>query len=237
MQPSETIVMRPNWQHLLFLHWPLPPEVLRPLVPAPLEIDTFDGMAYIGLVPFTMRRVRPHWLPPPIARFSENFHETNVRTYVRLNGEKPGVWFWSLDAANLPAVIAARTWFKLPYFWANMDLQTQNDTLKYFGRRLWPGPKPAQYEIVCRTLPDIQTAAPGTLEHFLVERYRLYSQRGSTLYSGCVQHAPYPLQRAKVLSLHENVIQAIGIQRPATEPLAHYARGVEVEIFGLQREL
>jgi uncharacterized protein YqjF (DUF2071 family) len=194
-------------------------------------------MAWVGLVPFTMRRVRPGWLPAPLARLSENFHETNVRTYVRLRGEQPGVWFWSLDAANLPAVVAARAWFKLPYFWAQMDLQFQNDTVKYVGRRVWPGPKPAQYEIVCRPLSHIQAAAPDTLEHFLVERYRLYSQRGTALYSGRVQHVPYPLQQAEVLSLRENTVQAMGIALPDSAPIAHYARGVEVEIFSLRREL
>jgi uncharacterized protein YqjF (DUF2071 family) len=231
----ESVVMRPIWHHLLFLHWAMPAEILQPLLPPQLEIDTFDGIAYVGLVPFTMRNVRPNWLPAPLAHLSENFHETNVRTYVRFRGEDPGVWFWSLDAADLPATIAARLWFKLPYFWSSLQLQLENDTIKYFGQRLWPGPKPAEYGIECRTDSEVFVAQPGTIEHFLVERYRLYSRRGNTLYSGRVQHVPYPLQRAKVLSLRENVVQAAGITRPTTEPLVLYSRGVDVEVFPLQR--
>lgn len=239
---TQPIVMRPGWHHLLFLHWRVRPETLRPLIPSQLEIDTFDGWAYVGLVPFAMSRVRPNWLPTPLSRFSDRFSETNVRTYVRprdvgAGGEQPGVWFWSLDAANLPAVLAARVWFNLPYFWAQMKLEYQSDTIHYSSRRLWPGPREAGCKVLCRPCGQAEAAQQGTLEHFLVERYRLYSQKGSHIFCGRVQHAPYSLQRAQVLSLDENLLQAAGIVRPDQEPLAHYALGVDVEIFPLQAVL
>lgn len=239
---TQPIVMRPGWHHLLFLHWRVRPETLRPLIPSQLEIDTFDGWAYVGLVPFAMSRVRPNWLPTPLSRFSDRFSETNVRTYVRLRdvgagGEQPGVWFWSLDAANLPAVLAARVWFNLPYFWAQMKLEHQSDTIHYSSRRLWPAPREAGCKVLCRPCGQAEAAQQGTLEHFLVERYRLYSQKGSHIFCGRVQHAPYSLQRAQVLSLNENLLQAAGIVRPDQEPLAHYALGVDVEIFPLQAVL
>lgn len=240
IEQSETVVMRPGWHHLLFLHWRVRPEVLRPLIPTELDIDTFDGWAYVGLVPFAMTRVRPHWLPAPLARLSEDFLETNVRTYVRLRGanapdERPGVWFWSLDAANLPAVLAARAWFKLPYFWAQMRLKQRDDSIQYSSRRLFPGPRGAGCKVLCRPCGETAAAREGTLEEFLVERYLLYSQKGNHLFCGRVQHAPYQLQRAQVLSCEENLLQAAGIVRPDEAPLAHYACGVDVEIFPLHR--
>ncbi|MDF2440931.1 MAG: uncharacterized protein JWN98_1915 [Abditibacteriota bacterium] len=252
---NPSVVMRTGWHDLLFLHWRVHPESLRPLIPAELTIDTFEGWAYVGLVPFAMTRVRPNWLPSPLARFSDCFAETNVRTYVRLrrsspydttlhdttgHDAQPGVWFWSLDAANLPAVVAARAWFKLPYFWAQMELAHQHapeqerETIRYSSRRLWPGPRGAGCKVLYRPDGEIEAAREGTLEHFLVERYRLYSQKGRRVYCGRVQHQPYPLQRAKVLFLQENLLQAAGIAPPHEEPLAHYARRVDVDIFSLQ---
>ncbi len=121
-QPARgRIVMRQQWRDLLFLHWEVSPAQLRALLPAELTLDTFEGKAYVGLVPFTMRNVHPIWSPsiPPLS----HFHETNVRTYAQCKGHDPGVWFFSLDAANAIAVQIARAWFKLPYYYARMEMQ------------------------------------------------------------------------------------------------------------------
>jgi uncharacterized protein YqjF (DUF2071 family) len=230
--------MRNVWQHLTFLHWAVSVEELRPLIPRELEIDVFDGRAYIGLVPFTMCGVRPLWLPtlPLAAGLYENFHETNVRTYVHFRGE-PGVWFFSLDASNLPAVATARAWYKLPYFLARMTLQRSLDsrgtTIEYSSQRFAPQCK-AHSSLICKPQGKAAPAQPGTMEHFLTERYVLYSQAGQTLYRGRVHHTPYPLQLATVLSLDESLVAAAGIVRPDEAPLAHYAREVSVEIFPLE---
>ena len=236
-RPLDRVDMRQDWSELLFLHWTVPVAALRPHIPPELEIDTFEGNAYIGLVPFTMSGVRPIW-SPSIPGLS-NFHETNVRTYVHYKGRNPGVWFFSLDAANAIAVQIALTFWKLPYYFATMTLHKQKKAdgaieVDYETERLWPQPTPGFCKVRYSVDTPVAHAKPGTLEHFLAERYFLYTKADSTLYSGQVYHTPYPLQKATVLSLDENLIRAAGIIRPETPPLAHYASGVRVEVFPLR---
>lgn len=238
---GERVVMRQTWADLLFLHWPVPAETLAPLLPPGLTLDTFDdGTAYVGLVPFTMTGVRPVWSPP--VRGLSDFHETNVRTYVHYEGRDPGVWFFSLDAANAIAVRIARALWKLPYHFARMSLGRDGDgRICYESERLWPSPLPG----ACRAqyTPDgtPAPARPGTLEHFLAERYVLYARsRTGRLLRGRVHHAPYPLQTARLHVLNETLIAAAGIALPRPHeppPLVHYARQVNVEVFGLRRLL
>lgn len=246
---EKRIVMQPRWQHLLFLHWVVAPAQLRSFLPPGLDLDLYEGQAYVGLIPFTMTGVRPHWAPRFPGRFNyEDFHEINVRTYVHRAGRYPGVWFFSLDAANALAVRAARVWFKLPYHYARMSLSIGEEekgrtgeaergtsVMDYTSQRSWPGPTPADCALRYRPQGVAAPAQPGTLEHFLVERYILYSYAGGRLYSGRVHHEPYPLQAARLDALDENLVSAAGITRPDEAPLAHYARGVSVEIFGLER--
>ena len=242
--PQDRIVMRHNWYDLTFLHWIVPVEMLRPLIPAELEIDTYEGRAYVGLVPFTMRQVRPAWAPafPPLS----NFHETNVRTYVHLHGRSPGVWFFSLDAANSIAVRVARRLWKLPYHFARMSLIHERQianlhrssslapTVHYQSERVWPGPVPATCDLRCSPNGPVQPADVGTLEHFLVERYLLYAYRDRRLYCGQVHHTAYPLQTATVHRLQEKMSAAAGLRLPETAPIAHYASAVQVLIFPLR---
>ena len=241
MNKRERIVMRPAWHHLLFLHWEIDADLLQSKLPPGLQVDTFENRAYLGLVPFTMTGVRPRGLPhlPPLRRWHEDFHETNLRTYVRHEKYGPGVWFFSLDAASAPAVIVARHWFKLPYFYARMNLQVSQKIgqrlLRYASQRRWPQPLPATCEVEAIVTGEAAPAMPGTLEHFLVERYLLYSYSRNQLFAGRVQHKPYPLQSAQMLSWDEDISAAAGFKRPDTTPLAHYARGVQVDIFGLQK--
>jgi uncharacterized protein YqjF (DUF2071 family) len=230
--------MYQRWAKLLFLHWVVPADSLRPLLPPGLELDTFEDRAYIGLVPFTMTGVRPAGTPsfPPLS----NFHETNVRTYVHRGGRDPGVWFFSLDAANAFAVRLARVWFKLPYFYARMRLSEEAgsapDTHRvcYSTERLWPDPVPACCSVRYEPTGPVAPAKVGTLEHFLVERYILYATARGRLFSGHVHHPAYPLQTAVVSDLKESMIAAAGVTRPDTPPLVHYAREVRVHIFGLK---
>lgn len=236
-RPPGRVVMRQNWSHLLFLHWEVPLAALRPLIPAALEIDTFEGRAFVGLVPFTMTGVRPVW-SPPLPGFS-NFHEVNVRTYVHFEGRDPGVWFFSLDAANgLAAWLARRLWL-LPYHHARMDLRVAPDSaqspagrIEYQSDRL--GETAAACRIAYSPAGTPATSAPGSLEHFLAERYIQYCRRGSRVFSGHVHHPPYPLQPATIRELDESLIAANGIERPTGPPLAHYALGVRVGVFALK---
>lgn len=243
-EPRAWPVMRQSWRNLLFLHWPLPPEVLRPLVPPHLELDLFDGTAYVGLVPFLMTGVRPVGLPP--VRGLSRFPETNVRTYVHHRGRDPGVWFFSLDAANPVAVALARRLYHLPYYRARMFLEPEcgaspdgsSGPILYAGTRRHPGWNgSASYLVRAQPTGAVAPARPGTLEHFLVERYILYAVANDRLYQGRVHHQPYPLQPAKLLALDESLVAAAGIRRPDTLPLILFASGVDVKVYVIRRIL
>ena len=239
-EPRRRPVMHQSWRELLFVHWPVAADELRPLVPPRLELDLHEGTAYVGLVPFTMTGVRPVGLPPVPGLSS--FHETNVRTYVHREGRDPGVWFFSLDAANRVAVSLARRLYHLPYHFARMFLErepgAQPDPARpilYAGIRVRPDPAPASYLVRARPVGPVSQARPGTLEHFLVERYILYALANDRLYEGRVHHAPYPVQGAEVHTLDESLLAASGIRRPDVMPLAHFARGVDVKVYALRR--
>ncbi len=232
---GEPVVMRQDWQQLLFLHWRVSPELIQATLPPGLSVDTFEGAAYIGLVPFTMRNVRPVW-SPPVSGLS-HFHEINVRTYVHAHGE-PGVWFYSLDAANPIAVALARTLFHLPYYRAAMRLELSRESgeIAYHSRRQHPGIDTEESGMRYTPTQPVRHAAPGTLDHFLCERYLLYSQNGPRLFSGRVHHTPYPLQEATLHDLSDTLVTAAGFPNITDEPPVHvaYARAVSVEVFGLR---
>ncbi len=228
--------MKQRWEDLLFLHWEVDPEPLAAMLPPGVELDLFEGKAYVGLVPFTMVDVRPVYLPA-ISLMSD-FHETNVRTYVHRKGADPGVWFFSLDAANPVAVKIARAWFHLPYHYAKMRLETNpvNFHTQYESERRWPEPTPAKLKLGYNVTGPIEPAKPGTLEHFLAERYFLYSVKDSVLYRGQVNHVRYPLQAAKLTEFDESLLRAAKIKRSDQWPqLVHYAASVDVDIFALRR--
>jgi uncharacterized protein len=240
MSTPGRVVMRQKWRQLLFLHWAVDPDSLRRLLPSGLELDLFDGAAYVGLVPFTMHGVRPIGLPP--VKGLSAFHETNVRTYVHFEGRDPGVWFFSLDAANRIAVRVARRLFHLPYYDARMFLEREgfpssvaSSAILYGGVRRWPGFASASYLVRAQPAGPVEPARAGTLEHFLVERYVLYAEHQGRLYQGRVRHPPYPLQPALAPTIDENLIAAAGVSRPPTAPLAHFAAGVDVDVLKLQR--
>jgi uncharacterized protein YqjF (DUF2071 family) len=224
--------MRQRWAHLLFLHWAVHPSYFDDRLPPELTLDTFEGMAYIGLIPFTMTGIRPPW-SPAIPGISD-FHETNLRTYVHCNGKDPGVWFFSLDAGNPVGAQLGRRLWNLPYHRARMEVETRPDgTVHYRSERLWPPPTPAESHIVCRPIGHPAPSKPGTLEHFLLERYLLYARKNGQLYRGQVHHSAYPAQRAELIEMDESLIQAAGFERPAEEPLIHYASEVNVHVFPL----
>ena len=234
-RPDRRAVMRQDWHRLLFLHWEVPDDSLRALLPPGLELDLFEGRAFVGLVPFSMTGVRPVGLPafPPLS----NFHETNVRTYVHVAGRDPGVWFFSLDAANRIAVWLARTWFHLPYYHARMSLTEREGArpiLTYTSCRA-EGPGSARTAIQATPTGPARAATLGTLDHFLAERYLLYAEHQGRIYRGQVHHSPYPLQPAEALAIDETLLAANGIARPEATPLAHFASGVRVEVFPLER--
>jgi len=232
-------VLYQQWHHLLFLHWEVPPQELQALVPPELTIDTFDGKAYVGLVPFTVSGVHPPFLPPLPGVSS--FHEINVRTYVHRDGRDPGVWFFSLDASSVLAVAAARAAYKLPYFHAVMSFRDDGRPLPQIEidcrRDDDRGALPANAHIRYAPADGVVThAAAGTIEHFLLERYVLYSVDDEhRLHRARVSHEPYPIQRADAPHVEETLVWAAKIKRPESAPLRHYAREVSVKVYPLER--
>ncbi len=203
---------------------------MRPLVPASLELDLFDGVLYVGVVPFAMEEVRPSWLPK-FASF--NFLETNVRTYVVRDGA-PGVFFLSLEAASSLACMAARATFGLPYYWAKMQRGESDGIVTYESDRRMGGPAKTSFRY--RIGEPLPASELGSLRHFLVERYYLFVERGGVLRRGQVHHVPYPVRAAEMIACDEGLIERAGLPRAVGMPaLAHYSEGVDVEVFGLQR--
>jgi len=219
--PSAPWIMAQSWRNLLFAHWPAEPAILRSHIPAELAIDTFEGRAWIGIVPFSMRGVRLRWTPP-LPRLSA-FPELNVRTYVTAQA-KPGVWFFSLDAASACAVAAARLSFHLPYFRARMHSKEMNGWVHYQSKRTHLGAPPAVFEARYRTAGESFEAQRGTLEHFLTERYCLYSVNAKRIYRGEIHHAPWQLQPAQAQLTQNSMAEAAGLVLPAAPPLLHFSQ-------------
>ena len=219
-----------TWESLLFCHWPVDAEQLRSVVPPELEIDTFDGTAYLGVVPFKMQQIRPRWLP---ARFAINFLETNVRTYVVHRG-RPGVYFLSLDANSRIAVWAARWGWSLPYFHSKMSMEETDLRTCYRSARSSCS-NDASLEVEFSIGKELQKSQPGTLEYFLLERYLLFVQRRNRLHVGQVHHAPYQASEAQLHHWRDRLVSAAGIPEIAGSPeIAHYCQGVDVEVFSVR---
>jgi len=221
--------MKQVWHDLLFAHWPLPIEKIQSLVPAQLTLDTFDGHCWVGVIPFHMSGIRGRTLPalPGLSRFPE----LNVRTYVTY-GSKPGVYFFSLDAANLAAVWAARRFYHLPYFHAAMSSQELAGQIHYYSRRLHDA---AEFCGRYRPINQVRLREKGSLEQWLTERYCLYTTHSDQVFRGEIHHQPWPLQDAEAEFETNTVAAAAGIPLPSNTPLLHFARKLEVLIWPLRR--
>jgi uncharacterized protein YqjF (DUF2071 family) len=229
-RPEGLSIMHQNWGKLLFMHWALPVEALRPLVPEPLTIDTHGGEAWIGVVPFTMWDVRPSFTPA-IPGLSE-MHEMNVRTYVHYEGV-PGVWFMSMDCNSALAVWGARRFFFLPYYNAEMGLDEQGQTINYFSRRTHRGVTPAEFRASYTYGEAMPHVEPESLDFFLTERYCLYAEHEGDIYRCRIHHQRWPLRRAEATVQHSSLLEALGLPTPASAPLLHYANAIEVDIWPL----
>jgi uncharacterized protein len=233
--PAGPWVMTQVWQRLLFAHWPLPAEALRPLVPPGLTLDTFDGQAWLGIIPFQMDEVRFRWMPyiPSTSRFAE----LNVRTYVTAQ-EKPGIFFLSLDANSLLAILGARATYALPYHRSRFAITTRDETTDYRCERqenVPPGRTRAVFAARYQPTGPVQLTRRGTLEDWLTARYCLYTRRGSHLLRGEIHHAPWPLQSATAEITHNTMTEPARLRLPATPPLLHYSERLEVLVWPLRR--
>lgn len=249
--------MTQRWSDLLFAHWPLVPDAIARLLPAGLEVDTFDNYAWVGVVPFWMDRVRTrtfgeHSLSIPS---TADFCELNLRTYVRSRATGlHGVFFFSLDAASALAVLGARTLFHLPYFLASMERRRESDgSIHYRSRRLFTH-RSIRFEATYRSLrkrsfvqsktqatPQTSAAmtspsAPGTLEHFLTERYCLFTPHAGRTLIGHIHHLPWPLETAEAEIRLNELPSAHGITLPNRAPVLHFARELQVFLWALREE-
>lgn len=230
-RPQSQPLMHQKWGKLLFMHWRVEEELLRPLIPAALEIDTFDGSAWIAIVPFTMWDIRalPPFIPPVPGLSS--MHELNVRSYVHLD-RVPGVWFFSLDCNSAVAVLGARTFFFLPYFNAKIKLDQQDQTINYSLNRT---DEPHTDFRASWTIGErLNNSQPGSLEFFLTERYCLYCERYGEIFRARIYHEPWPLQKASLSSFDSTMIESHGLPTPSGNPLLHHAEELSVDIWPLQ---
>ena len=225
--PPGPWIMVQKWHDLLFAHWPLPPDHIRPLVPRELELDLRDGHAWVGVIPFWMSGIRAR-ATPAIPRLSTT-PELNVRTYVTYRGI-PGVYFWSLDCASRLAVWAARTFYHLPYFNASMSVQNAGESFSYRCTRQ-ENSSPAEFRATYRLISSARQREKTTLEHFFTERYCLYTVHRGKVLRAYIHHLPWPLQDAEAKVELNTMAQAAGIHLPATPPLLHFARDLEVLVW------
>ena len=214
--------MRQTWHDLLFAHWPVSADRLRTQLPPGLTLDLFDGTAWIGVVPFHMTGVTPRGIPA--LPWVSAFPELNVRTYVTAGG-KPGVWFFSLDAARAVAVGAARALFNLPYFTASMQVLVMKDAVGYESRRKSAPAGLAEFSAQYAPVGPAFHATPGSLEYFLTERYCLYGvTRPGRPYRLDIRHPPWELHQAEAIFRTNTMAEAAGISLPTSAPLLHFAR-------------
>lgn len=228
--------MTQTWRSLLFAHWPLLPDLIRPLLPDGLELDTHEGQAWVGVVPFQITDIRPHLLPS--IPFAAGFLELNVRTYVTRDG-KPGVWFFSLDASHRIAVEAARAVFHLPYFNARIRLRrnahANGDMVTYESQRMDKRAEPGDFRAIYRPNSTIYRAEPGSFDAWLTERYCLYSRGRRGLYRAEIHHPPWALQRAEATFSINTVTRGQRIYLPDVPPVLHYSEQQDVLVWYLER--
>jgi uncharacterized protein YqjF (DUF2071 family) len=223
-RPPSAWIMTQTWVDLLFAHWPVDSEQLRKLIPSSLDMDMFDEQAWVGVVPFGMVNVRPRFCPS--LPWLSHFLELNVRTYVRYKGQ-PGVYFFSLDAANPVAVEAARSWYHLPYFNARMcKNQSDDGTIFYSSSRTDHRGEKCSFRATYKPTSAPRRSQQGTLEHWLTERYSLFTTKddSSTIVIGEIHHEQWPLQDAIADITENSMMQAAGISQPGSSPVLHFAK-------------
>lgn len=235
--PRDTVpnpVMIHRWRRLSFLHWAYDPEDVARLLPAGLQVDTFDGAAWIGLIPFHLTVRRPAWMPslPWVA----STLEANVRTYVRGPDGRRGIWFFSLDASRLVAVLEARRSYRIPYMWARMRFRVTEQEARYRSRRRWPGPRGVGMDVRLRIRAPAGLEELDERERFLICRWRLYSPSPNGLAVTIVEHDPWPIRLAAPMEVEQTLLAAIGLATPTELPIAHYSPGVQTR-FGPRMRL
>lgn len=219
--PSTPWIMTQCWDELLFAHWRVSKHHMASLIPQEFEVDTYDQSAWIGIVPFVMRKVR--FAKTPYLPYISEFLELNVRTYIKYKGT-PGVYFFSLDASNPLAVDGARITYSLPYFNARMRKRQLDGWFFYESLRDDKRGADCQLKVLYRPIGQNfdATKDPHGLPYFLTERYRLFTKKGDDVYKAEVHHAPWPLQPAEAQFKANTMLEPLGI-KSAEEPILYYS--------------
>jgi uncharacterized protein YqjF (DUF2071 family) len=218
--PESPWLMTQTWHDLLFAHWPMAPALLRRKVPAAFPLDLFDGLAWVSVVPFHMTNVAPRGVPS--LPWVSEFPELNVRTYVTV-GDKPGIYFFSLDAGSAIAAAAARTLLTLPYYTADMTVELSGTRVSYHSARR--ADADVHFEATYEPTGDVARPVEGTLEYFLTERYCLYNLGyGGRPYRLEIHHPPWPLQRAQATITANTMLDVHGVRPLDNTPLLHFAK-------------
>jgi uncharacterized protein len=231
--PSSPHVMYMEWHNLLFAHWAVKPALLESFIPKGLTLETFDGFAWLGVVPFQMRYTAPRkFLSVP---FISHFDELNVRTYVT-DGQKRGVWFFSLDCNNPLAVRAARLGFYLPYMDARMQVTNRGDTVGYSSFRTHLHEPSAVLECSYQPIGEVYQSQKGSFEHWLTERYCLYSaSKAGQVFRGEIDHLPWALQRAEAEFSSNSMAQGIGVSLATQPEILHFSKEIRVKAWLLEK--
>lgn len=227
---AKTWIMKQTWKHVLFLHWPLHAESLRPFIPKELEIDTYDGQAWLGMIVFEMGGIYPRGLSrlpltPP-------FSEINVRTYVTYKGE-PGIYFLSIDVNNWASLNIAKRWYHLPYRPSEVSIQKEGASLHFEGIRK---KEPLYVKGSYTPLKESFFSRAGRLDYWFTERYRLYSSDSfSNLYTASIDHPPWALQNTEVTIDKNTLFSPFGFHLGADAPIAHYSYGVQTNFWNIKK--
>ena len=220
-------VMHMGWYDLTYVHWRYPVAEVARLLPSGLEPDVFDGTAWVGLIPFSMERIRFPGLP--VLPYVSRFPETNVRTYVRGPHGERGIWFFSLDVNRLLPALVARSTYRLPYCWGPMRIERSGARLRYRGRRRWPRPGPSS-DVEVELGEWIPRDDVDELSHWLTARWALFSRLGSRVLSAPVEHRRWPLRRARLIGLQQDLLQAAGLAAPRGDQHTLFSPGVAVRV-------
>ncbi len=220
-------IMLQRWERLTFVHWSFDPPAVQRLLPDWLQVETFESSAWVGLVPFFMRVASARGRE---VGWVSHFCETNVRTYVRDREGRSGIWFFSLDAARLGAVITARATYRLPYFWSRMRVDERGSETAYECRRRWPDRQPTTSRLRVRVGEPFAGSELGDRDHFLTARWVLFSSAGERKRFARAWHTPWPLYRAEVSEVDDGLVTMTGLPSPENAPIVHYSPGVDVRI-------
>ncbi|MFC6786235.1 YqjF family protein [Halobaculum halobium] len=218
-----------RWRDALFAHWRVDPATVEARLPDALSVATYDGDAYLGVVPFEMTDIRPRWSPVGLS-----FPELNLRTYVT-DGDTKGVYFFNLDAADPIGVGVARALFRLPYYRASMDVTRDGDRVTVTSHRIHRGAPEAHFDATYGPAGETSPPEPGSLEAFLVENYRFYTEGRDRVYYGDIAHEPWPLADADAQIRTNTLFDANGFEAPSGEPICHYSPGIEVTADRIRR--